>query len=446
MKKGLNIFIVLLAVAGLAGCASSSKINYNNLAHLYQQDGVVLRPMFSVYHNQPGEATVYMQASSDQLLYKVSEDNKFNSRYSIHYELYESYEYNIMLDSATINFEDVKTSQETKVLLDEIKINTSGVRVKTPILKIVITDLNRKLSYHNYLDIHLGDEQNRQNFKLTNLKGRIRFMNHIMVGEKFFLDNNAGVQTYFVRQYKRKFPLATPPYVDPKAAQFKYEAERKYRVVANDTLSFSEPGFYHFQLNENSKEGFTIYVFNKEFPFINHRTQMAEPLRYLTSQREFSIMMNQGTPDSLKYQVDKFWLKSAGSASRGKVLVREYYNRIQDANIFFTSYLEGWKTDRGIVYAVLGPPSKVTKDFNTETWVYGNEASSLDMVFTFVKVYNPFADNDYALAKLNKYRFIWGQAIDGWRHGTAYGLKEIIREQDERDQQVRMANQPYSWN
>ena len=157
-------------------------------------------------------------------------------------------------------------------------------------------------------------------------------------------------------------------------------------------------------------------------------------------------MMNQGTPDSLKYQVDKFWLKSAGSASRGKVLVREYYNRIQDANIFFTSYLEGWKTDRGIVYAVLGPPSKVTKDFNTETWVYGNEASSLDMVFTFVKVYNPFADNDYALAKLNKYRFIWGQAIDGWRHGTAYGLKEIIREQDERDQQVRMANQPYSWN
>ena len=84
--------------------------------------------------------------------------------------------------------------------------------------------------------------------------------------------------------------------------------------------------------------------------------------------------------------------------------------------------------------------------FWDETWVYGNEASSLDMVFTFVKVYNPFADNDYALAKLNKYRFIWGQAIDGWRHGTAYGLKEIIREQDERDQQVRMANQPYSWN
>ncbi len=446
MNKLVNISIILLALAGLVGCASSSKINYNNLAHLYQQDGVVLRPMFTVYHNQPGETTVNMQASSDQLLYKVGEDNKFNSSYSIHYELYESYEFDVLLDSATLVYDDVKTSQETKVLLDEFKVNTSDARTQTPILKIAITDLNRKLSYHNFLDISLGNEQNRQNFKLTNVKGRIRFINNMMVGEKFFLENNADAKQYFVRQYNRTFPLATPPYVDPNAAQFKYEAERKFMVPANDTLSFSQPGFYHFQLNENSKEGYTIYVFGKEFPFINHRTQMAEPLRYLTSQREFDILLNQGTPDSIKYQVDKFWLKSAGSAARGKVLVREYYNRIQDANIFFTSYLEGWKTDRGIVYTVLGPPSRVTRNFNTETWVYGNESSTLDMVFTFVKVYNPFSDKDYALAKLNKYRYVWGQAIDGWRHGTAYGLKEIIREQDERDQQVRMANQPYSWN
>ena len=446
MKKILNISIILLAVMGLVGCASSGKINYNNLAHLYQQDGVVLRPMFSIYHNQPGESTVFIQASSDQLLYKIGENNKFNSQYSVHFELYESYEFDVLLDSATLGFEDTKSSQETKVLRNEIKINTSNARGQTPVLKIEITDLNRKLSYHNFLDVNLGNEQSRQNFKLTSLNGKIRFMNHMMVGEQFFLENNAGASQYFVRQYKRNFPLATPPYVDPKAAQFKYEAERKYKVSANDTLSFSEPGFYHFQLNEDSKEGFTVFVFNDEFPFISHRTQMAEPLRYLTSQREFEIMMNQTTPDSMKYQVDKFWLKSAGGASRGKVLVREYYNRIQDANLFFTSYLEGWKTDRGIVYAILGPPSKVTRDFNTETWVYGNESSSLDMVFTFVKVYNPFCGNDFALAKLNKYRYAWGQAIDAWRHGTAYGLKEIIREQDERDQQVRMANQPYSWN
>ena len=155
MNKLFNISIVLLAVAGLVGCASSSKINYNNLSHLYQQDGVVLRPMFSVYHNQPGETTVFMQASSDQLLYKVGEDNKFNSSYSIHFELYESYEYDVLLDSATVVYNDVKTSQETKVLLNELKVNTSNIRVQTPVLKIVITDLNRKLSYHNYLDIRL---------------------------------------------------------------------------------------------------------------------------------------------------------------------------------------------------------------------------------------------------------------------------------------------------
>ena len=441
-----NIGFSLFALALIWGCASSSKINYNNLAHLYQQDGVVLRPMFSIYLNQPGEATVYMQASSDQLLYKADEDNRFNSQYSIHYELYESYEFESILDSATNYYVDDKKSQETKVLLKNFKVNTTNARGKAPVLKIIITDLNRKLSYHNYLDLRLDDPQHRQNFKLTTLQGRVRFLNTMMAGEQFFLENNAGATEYFVRQYQREFPLATPPYVDPQAGQFKYEADRKYKVNAADTLELLEPGFYHFQLNEDSKEGFTVFVFGDEYPFINHRTQLAEPLRYLTSQREFEIIMEQGTPDSIKYQVDKFWLKSAGTANKGKILVREYYNRIQDANIFFTSYLEGWKTDRGIIYTIMGPPSKVTRNFNTETWVYGNEASSLDMVFTFVKVYNPFSDNDYALAKLNKYRYMWGQAIDGWRHGTPYGLKEIIREQDERDQQLRMANQPYSWN
>jgi GWxTD domain-containing protein len=427
-------------------CASGNNANHNNLAHLYQQEGVVLKPMFSIFQNSETEATITFQASSDQLLYKVDESDQFQARFSAHYEVYDNYEFETLLDSATILFTDTKKSQENKIFIRDFKLATGHIHQVNPVVKIVLTDLNRKLSYHNFLTLELGDGQNRQDFLLKSRTGRIRFMNHVMINEKFILENNANAKNYIVRQYNRNFPIATPPYVESKDMQFKYDADKKFVVNSADTFSFAEPGFYHFQLNEQNKEGFTVYVFHDEYPFITHRNQMVEPLRYLTSQGEYDVLTSQNTPDSLKFQVDKFWLKSAGSVTKGKDLVRSYYNRIQDANIFFTSYLEGWKTDRGIVYAVLGPPSKVTRNLNTETWVYGNEVSSLEMIFTFVKVYNPFSENDFALAKLNKFRYPWGQAIDAWRHGTAYGLKEIIREQDERDQQIRMANPPYSWN
>ena len=239
--------------------------------------------------------------------------------------------------------------------------------------------------------------------------------------------------------------MATPPYVDNNDGQFDYEADSIYIINARDTIRLHDMGFYHFQMNSSTKEGFTVFVFGDEFPFITRKVDMAPPLRYLTTSEEFTRIVSKKDDNDLKYEVDKFWLKSAGSIDRGKHLVRSYYGRVEDANLFFTSYLEGWKTDRGIIYTILGPPSRVVRKYGTETWIYGNENSSLEMVFTFVKVYNPFTDNDYALARMNKFRYPWGQAIDAWRHGTSYGVKEIIREQDERDQQQRAANQPYFW-
>ncbi len=450
MKLKIKISHIVLAVLTLSlmSCASSKRADINNLAHLYQKEGVVLKPMFYIYHGSPDSSTVYFQASSDQLLYKLeSEDGTtFSAHFKASYILYDSYEFENVLDTGSVYYNDEKKSKETKIIVDNFKIPTNFNQQNLMVLKVVLTDLNRKLSYHNFLNISRKDIQGRQNFILKTPGNRIRFMNNVLPDEKFILHNNAGATEYFVRQYNRNFPLATPPYVDAKGMQFKYATDKLFKVKATDTLSLTEPGLYHFQLNENSREGFTVYVFSEEFPFIIHKDQLATPLRYLTSKSEYDILSKQNSDDSLKYQVDKFWLKSAGSPDRGQVLVRDYYNRIQQANMFFTSYLEGWKTDRGIIYAVLGPPSKVTRNLNTETWVYGNEMSVLDMVFTFVKVYNPFTDNDYALAKLAKYRYPWGQAIDAWRHGTPYGLKEIIREQDERDQQIRMANPPYFWN
>jgi len=57
-------------------------------------------------------------------------------------------------------------------------------------------------------------------------------------------------------------------------------------------------------------------------------------------------------------------------------LMEEYYRRVEYANSNFGVYTEGWKSDRGMVYIVLGPPSDVERrpfEINTkpyEIWFY----------------------------------------------------------------------------
>ena len=175
------------------------------------------------------------------------------------------------------------------------------------------------------------------------------------------------------------------------------------------------------------------------------RTHLGPPLRYLTTRREYDELSEAfNNPPELKKLADEFWLNRSGSVERSKILLQAYYNRVQEANIFFSSYLEGWKTDRGIIYVIYGPPNRVFRSSEGENWIYGDQNSSLSYYFTFTKVNNPFSDNDYAMERLNSYRYGWGQAIEAWRNGHIYNSKDIKREQDEQ-QQSQYRQGPTYW-
>lgn len=185
-------------------------------------------------------------------------------------------------------------------------------------------------------------------------------------------------------------------------------------------------------------------VRDDDYPVVNKRHQLVEPLRYLTTQKEFADLQA-SHPDSIKYLADQFWLARAGSVERAKNLVKAYYSRVQRANELFTSFKEGWKTDRGMIYIVFGPPNVVYRYADREVWIYGDDSSALQYRFTFTLTKLPFSGFYYVLERNENYRFIWGQAVDAWRNGRVYSIKDIKREQDERDQQLRYQRYPYFW-
>lgn len=136
-----------------------------------------------------------------------------------------------------------------------------------------------------------------------------------------------------------------------------------------------------------------------------------------------------------KTAVEKLWLKSGGSLSNAQRMIREYYSRAEYANRNFSSYKEGILTDRGMIYIIYGPPTKVYQATTSQRWIYGDEASGLEVSYTFDKVDNPFSDEVYILQRnLNK-KSMWETAVKSWREGKIFDNNEIKKIQQEYDRQ-----------
>ena len=141
---------------------------------------------------------------------------------------------------------------------------------------------------------------------------------------------------------------------------------------------------------------------------------LALPLRYITTNDEYDQVIKGG---NLKKSVDQYWLRIGGSPQRARELISAFYGRVQFANQYFTSYVEGWKTDRGMCYVVYGPPDIVYRSSASETWIYGEEGRYNSLSLTFTKVVNPFTSNDFRLNRSTALKSSWYRAVEFWRQG-----------------------------
>jgi GWxTD domain-containing protein len=224
----------------------------------------------------------------------------------------------------------------------------------------------------------------------------------------------------FVRYYNRDFGLAPPPFSMSDPKPFQYRPDSTFVVQMNKGHFEFVPqskGFYHFQLDTSRREGLTLFNFGDQFPEVRKADDLVPPLRYITSREEYDELMASANK---KIAVEKFWLNCTGNTERAKEVIRKYYNRVQDANKYFSSYLEGWKSDRGMVYLIYGAPNVIYRTPNSETWLYGEENNLSSIQYVFAKVNNPFTENDYSLERSTMYKQSWYVAVDIWRQGRTY--------------------------
>jgi GWxTD domain-containing protein len=219
-----------------------------------------------------------------------------------------------------------------------------------------------------------------------------------------------------VKLYSRNFPTPVPPFVEQSRTLFNYLPDSTFSLeLKNGKTPYFLPaqtGFYFFQSDSALKQGPSLFRMNTGFPKVTQHKLMREALRYITSANEFRQLYAFALP---KIAVDSFWIANAGSSDIATELIRKYYLRVETANKLYTSFTDGWKTDRGMIYIVLGKPSKVYRSFEQEVWIYGEYDDPRALRFYFNKANNPFTENDYVLERNQLYKAAWYQNVQLWR-------------------------------
>ncbi len=110
-------------------------------------------------------------------------------------------------------------------------------------------------------------------------------------------------------------------------------------------------------------------------------------LEYLATSNELDSLKDVSSSEEKKKRFEQFWKRRDPSPTTERnEAMEQYYGRVAFANQNFSHFMDGWKTDRGMIYIMFGTPSRVDRHpFDTdakpyEAWFY----DELNYQFLFV--------------------------------------------------------------
>ncbi|MES2566774.1 MAG: GWxTD domain-containing protein [Bacteroidota bacterium] len=416
---GILYYFILPFFIFLAAC-TSQKVNQSSTENLYKKENNELSSKYIIYHVNDSVSQLFYEISNETLMYKRTDTSDY---FYCHVKLIISVssedELNRVLDTTIVVVKDRQSDAIVKQLKGNVFFSlTKGINYY---IDIQVRDIHKKVVYHQSEFSNKSSVYSRQNFLITNSHNELQFTSYFKPEEVVNVRSRRNFEKlYDVDFFKPNFKLALPPFSTDQMQHFSYKPDSTFSVyMVEDKIELALPprGFYHLKTNNNTKDGVTFFVYESSFPKIKNTEQMIHATRYIMAKKEFDNCM---LANDKKMAIDKFWMDIAGSNERAKELIRKYYGRVQEANKLFTSFQEGWKTDRGMIFVVFGAPNKVTKRKNGEIWTYGELGNPNSMVFAFTKIINPFTDNDYFLERSEAYKVPWYEAVDMWRQGRIY--------------------------
>lgn len=217
---------------------------------------------------------------------------------------------------------------------------------------------------------------------------------------------------YFAYLYQENFPAAIPPMVVENAALDEKLKIDKVVGFKRGVMLNKADHLYFIQNDTSSNKGVSILSHKEYYPRTKKVEELIETLKYICTGDEFEEL---NEAEDKKMAFNNFWLSHIDDKSLASETIKKYFRSVKFANALFTDYKNGWKTDRGMIYIVFGPPEVVTKKEEIEIWEY--KTFDGELKFTFAKTRNLFVQHHYSLIREKSLNRAWFTAVQKWRTG-----------------------------
>lgn len=270
----------------------------------------------------------------------------------------------------------------------------------------------------HYMALPTKENQVELNYLVTFANG-MPLMDHFALCDDTLVIRNMDdrEEQLFVTYYSQEFKAAAPPMaVSFRSEEQQLKIDTTFAIRLKKPFILTQPGLYLFQTDTNDSQGFSLRISCYRYPRPSRSKELIDALIYITTTDERSKIIKAVNP---KRELDNFWLAQGGNREFGRQMIRNYYRRVEFANKYFTSYKEGWKTDRGLIYSVFGPPSKVRRYDQTEEWEYSRKSAAADQRFVFVRKPGLFSAYHMELVRQVEYDIFWYSAVEQIRKGLS---------------------------
>ncbi|HDZ41510.1 MAG TPA: GWxTD domain-containing protein [Bacteroidetes bacterium] len=428
-----NIFFISTIILTVASCATVKKeeTDARDLSYLYNPLRNPIHPRYQIYNISEDLSELTIKFFTNDLYFtEANPEGVPKAELLIIYRLYDMSQGRIAVDTGFYNI-NIRKEQGNRQYTYKIPMRASaGSKYEA---ELVIRDLIRNNRIQTHLPFDKTSDLSSNNFKVRGHFNKIELFNPVLRSNEFVnLLYRYDTDSLFVMYFEPDDASPIPPSMLMPARSIDTEPEATVPLAYSDTLALMFPnrGIYLCTTDTNRLEGYSFFNFGDEFPGMTKAETMIDPLIYLSNEDHIRQMKNS---ERLKAELDNFWLNITGNVERSRELIRIYYNRVLYANYFFTSHKEGWRTDRGMIYIIYGPPDKVYKSPGEERWAYLKKQVrkgwgiryKIDdeyLYFSFSNRENPFTTNDYILRRSESVTSYWDEAIRSWRSGIVFRL------------------------
>lgn len=428
----LILTLILFVVTFISCSTPQAAFDSKDLSYLYNPTKNSVNPRYNVYNQSDDASTLSVKFFARDLFFSEANPKGVpTAQLLISVKLYNIGQGRQLADTAVYNISIVKEKGRQEYIY-QVPLKVEKGNEYTAEVRIM--DRLRLIAVQAFIPFNTLSYNNRYNFRVVGHFNKDELFSPVLKVDEYInlLYSRGHIDSLFIAYYKPFSEVPDPPSMILPEKTLDYPPDKVIAVSYSDTLPmmFPREGIYQCTMARDINEGITFLNFGSTYPSVKTPETMIEPLAYLASQEEMDSLR---VAAKRKVALDNFWLKLGGNVDKARELIRIYYTRVLYSNYYFMSYKQGWRTERGMIYIMYGPPDKVYKTVDGENWGYkkpviksswgGRYSVKVDyLFFNFKKRQNDYTDNDFYLARNETLVTYWDKAVLNWRKGIVFRL------------------------